>query len=195
MPTTPLRQIFAQFRSDAKTEREKGNYFEELIRTYLRHEPVYAELYSDVWLLNEVPPKLGISKQDAGIDLVARTRSTNQLHAIQCKFYDEEHRIQKADIDSFFTASGQKPFTHRVIVSSTNHWGEKAEAALFNQQPPVSVIDLHDLENSQIEWAKYKGKKKPALKPKYKSKPHQKSAISAVMSGLKKSDRGKLIMA
>ena len=195
MPTTPLRQIFAQFRSDAKTEREKGNYFEELIRTYLRYEPVYAELYSDVWLLNEVPPKLGISKQDAGIDLVARTRSTNQLHAIQCKFYDEEHRIQKADIDSFFTASGQKPFTHRVIVSSTNHWGEKAEAALFNQQPPVSVIDLHDLENSQIEWAKYKGKKKPALKPKYKSKPHQKSAISAVMSGLKKSDRGKLIMA
>ena len=68
MPTTPLRQIFAQFRSDAKTEREKGNYFEELIRTYLRYEPVYAELYSDVWLLNEVPPKLGISKQDAGID-------------------------------------------------------------------------------------------------------------------------------
>ena len=190
-----LQTLLQAYRDASKTEREKGTYFEELMRTYLRYEPVYAELYGDVWLLNEVPEELGISKQDAGIDLVARTKGAGELHAIQCKFYDSEHRIQKADIDSFFTASGQKPFTHRVIVVTTDNWGDRAAAALIDQQPPVSTIDLHDLENSQIDWSKYQPKKKPTLKPKFDPRPHQDTAIKNVVSGLKKADRGKLIMA
>jgi len=47
---TPLQSILAAYRSTSLTEREKGSYFEELIRTYLRHEPRFADLYSDVWL-------------------------------------------------------------------------------------------------------------------------------------------------
>ena len=192
---SPLQSLLATFRQAAKTEREKGTYFEELIQTYLRYEPVYEELYSDVWLLNDVPEEHGISKQDSGIDLVAQTHGTGEFHAIQCKFYNEDHRIQKTDIDSFFTASGQKPFSHRVIIATTNDWGERAAAALVDQQPPVSTIDLHDLENSQIDWAKYQPRKKPTLKPKFDPRPHQQSAIKNVFSGLKKADRGKLIMA
>ena len=145
MTQTPLQKILSAFRSDSRTEREKGTYFEELIRTYLRYEPVYADLYSDVWLLNEVPEEFGISKKDTGIDLVARTVGTGEFHAIQCKFYDEGYHVQKSDIDSFFTASGQKPFKHRVIVVTSDSWSENAEAALFNQQPPVSTIELSDL--------------------------------------------------
>ena len=156
MTQTPLQEILSGYRSASRTEREKGTYFEELIRTYLRHEPVYADLYSDVWLLNEVPEGFGISKKDTGIDLVARTVGTGEFHAIQCKFYDEGYHVQKSDIDSFFTASGQKPFTHRVIVVTSDSWSENAEAALFNQQPPVSTIEMSDLENSQIDWSKFK---------------------------------------
>ena len=111
MTQTPFQQILSTFRSVSKSEREKGTYFEELIRTYLRHEPIYADLYSDVWLLNEVPDGVGISKKDAGIDLVAKTRGTGEYHAIQCKFCDAGYHVQKSDIDSFFTASEQKPFT------------------------------------------------------------------------------------
>ena len=113
MTQSPLQEILSTFRSVSKSEREKGTYFEELIRTYLRHEPIYTDLYSDVWLLREVPDDVGISKKDAGIDLVAKTRGTGEYHAIQCKFYDAGYHVQKSDIDSFFTASGQKPFTHR----------------------------------------------------------------------------------
>ncbi|MEO8496606.1 MAG: DEAD/DEAH box helicase family protein, partial [Planctomycetota bacterium] len=192
---TPLQQLLDSYRAASVTEREKGSYFEELIRTYLRHEPTYADLYGDVWLLHEVPDEHCIDKKDTGIDLVARTRGTGEIHAIQCKFYAADHRIQKGDIDSFFTASGQKPFTHRVIVTTTNEWGENAEAALFNQQPPVTRIDLHDLEASQIDWSKYQPDAPPALKPKYDPRPHQQTAIKNVRSGLKHEDRGKLIMA
>ena len=192
---TPLQQILASFRAASVTEREKGTYFEELICVYLRNEPTYADLYSDIWMLADVPAEFGISTNDTGIDLVARTRGTGEFHAIQCKFYAEDHCIQKSDIDSFFTASGQKPFTHRIIVTTTNEWTEHAEAALFNQQPPVTRIDLHDLETSQIDWSKYQPDAGPILKPKYEPRPHQQKAIKSVLLGLTSEDRGKLIMA
>lgn len=195
LTSSPLQRILSAYRQAAVSEREKGTYFEELIRTYLRHEPTYADLYSDVWLLSEVPDKFGINKQDVGIDLVARTRGTGEFHAIQCKFYAEDHRIQKSDIDSFFTASGQKPFTHRLIVTTTNEWGDNAEAALIDQQPPVTRIDLIDLEQSQIDWSKYEPDRPPALKPKFEIRRHQTTTINKVLLGLKDADRGKLIMA
>ena len=50
MPATPLQKILAKYRATSQTEREKGSYFEELIRTYFRFEASYADLYSDVWL-------------------------------------------------------------------------------------------------------------------------------------------------
>jgi len=195
---TPLQSILNEYRQTAQTEREKGTYFEELCITYFRYEATYNDLYSDVWLYSDWAkehPEFGLSAKDTGIDLVTKTRGTDEYHAIQCKCYAEDYRLQKKDIDSFFTASGQKPFTHRIIVATTNNWSDNAEAALFNQQPPVTKIDLHDLENSQIDWAKYKPNKEPILKPKYDLKPHQKLALEDVQQGLKTADRGKLIMA
>jgi predicted helicase len=193
-----LQTILASYREASQTEREKGTYFEELICTYLRYEATYADLYSDVWMFSDWAkehPEFNISAKDTGIDLVALTRGSNEYHAIQCKCYAEDYRLQKKDIDSFFTASGQKPFAHRVIVTTTNLWSENAEASLFNQQPPVTKIDLHDLENSQIDWSQYQSNKEPVLLPKFEPRDHQKTAINAVKAGLATADRGKLIMA
>ncbi len=190
-----LQKILTAYRQSAQTEREKGTYFEELIRTYLRYEATYADLYSDVWLYADWAADQGLDARDTGIDLVAKTAGTNEFHAIQCKFYAEDYRIQKKDIDSFFTASGQKPFTHRIIVTTTNNWSENAEMALVGQQPAVTKIDLHDLENSQIDWAAYQPSEPPLLKKKYGLKPHQLKALNNVVHGFKDADRGKLIMA
>lgn len=197
---TPLQKILAKYRSTSQSEREKGNYFEELIRTYFRYEATYADLYSEVWLFADWAkaigtPEFGISGKDVGIDLVAKTRGTEEFHAIQCKCYDEHHRIMRRDIDSFFTASGHKAFAQRIIVTTTNDWSEHAENALSSQHPPVYKIDLHDLEVSQIDWAKYQPSKPPTLKPKKQLRQHQTTAKTKVGLGFKSSDRGKLIMA
>ena len=120
---------------------------------------------------------------------------TGEFHAVQCKLYAPNYRLQKADIDSFFTASGKKPFTHRLIVCTTNHWSPNAEDALIDQQPPVSKIDLSDLENSQIDWAYYQPKQAPILKPKKALRQHQQSALTATLAGFQQESRGKLIMA
>lgn len=190
-----LQELLQTYRNAAVSEREKGTYFEELILAYLRNEATYRDLYSSVYTWAEWAPRHGFNAKDDGIDLVAEVEGTGEVHAIQCKFYDPDYKLQKKDIDSFFTASGRKPFTHRVIVSTTNHWSEHAENALVDQQPPVSKIDLHDLEESQIDWAKYTPKAKPVLKEKKALRAHQESALRAVTAGLKDADRGKLIMA
>lgn len=192
---TPLKTLLDSFRNAAVTEREKGTYFEELICTYLRNEAIYRDLYSDVWTYADWASEQGLDKRDAGIDMVARTNGTGEFHAIQCKFYAEDYRVQKSDIDSFFTASGKTHFTYRLIVSTTNHWSEHAEDALCDQQPPVSKIDLHDLETSQIDWSLYQPKSPAVLKPKKQLRPHQTNALDSVLNGLTKADRGKLIMA
>ncbi|REG60076.1 putative helicase [Paraburkholderia sp. BL6669N2] len=193
---TDLQKLLETFRHAAVTEREKGTYFEELIVCYLRNEATYRDLYSDVWTYAEWAELQGVDKRDAGIDLVARTAGTGEYHAIQCKMYASDYRVQKGDIDSFFTASGKKPFAQRLIVATTNApWSEHAEHALFDQQPPVSKIDLFALESSQIEWSKYQPKTAPVIKPKKSLRDHQTNALNGVMTGLADADRGKLIMA
>ena len=105
--------------------------------------------------------KIGLKKyypnlpsNDTGIDLVAVTHD-GENHAIQCKNYSQDHRISKADIDSFFTASGKSYFQHRIIVATTDHWTEHAYDSLSHQNPPVTVIDRSALENSAIDWDKF----------------------------------------
>ncbi|WP_312247065.1 DEAD/DEAH box helicase [Stutzerimonas nitrititolerans] len=190
-----LSTLLDTYRAASVTEREKGTYFEELICTYLRNEATYRDLYDKVWTYAEWAKEQGISGKDAGIDLVARTQGTGEYHAIQCKLYAEDYKVQKKDIDSFFTASGKAPFSHRVIVTTTNNWSEHAEDALQGQQPPVSKIDLQALEDSQIDWAKYQPNQAVALKAKKQLREHQQTALNAVAAGLKDAERGKLIMA
>ncbi|MEH6713560.1 MAG: DEAD/DEAH box helicase family protein, partial [Paraglaciecola polaris] len=192
---TALRKLLDNYRKNSKTEREKGTYFEELIVTYFKNEPTYKELYSDIWLYSDWANEQGLDARDTGIDLVAKTDATNEYHAIQCKCYAEDYRIQKSDIDSFFTASGKKPFTHRLIVTTTTNWSVHAEDAMADQHIAVSKIDLNDLENSLIDWSKYESNKTPILNKKFDPRPHQKTAIDNVLKGLKTADRGKLIMA
>ncbi|MGC5829436.1 type ISP restriction/modification enzyme [Ralstonia pseudosolanacearum] len=192
---TALEQLLDTFRQAAASEREKGTYFEELITCYLRNEATYRDLYSDVWTYAQWADQQGLDKRDAGIDLVAKTQGTGEYHAIQCKLYAPDYRLQKGDIDSFFTASGKKPFTRRIIVATTNHWSDHAEDALLDQQPPVSKIDLTALEESQIDWSKYQPKAAPVFKAKKQLRDHQKNALNAAVHGLVDADRGKLIMA
>lgn len=190
-----LTHLLDTFRAAAVSEREKGTYFEELIVCYLRNEATYKDLYSDVWTYAQWAETQGLPKNDAGIDLVAKTAATGEFHAIQCKLYAPTYRLQKSDIDSFFTASGKKMFARRIIVSTTNNWSTPAEDALIDQQPPVNKIDLYDLENSQIDWEQFTSKQVPVLKPKKNLRPHQQNALNATLKGFETANRGKLIMA
>ncbi|ATV21208.1 DEAD/DEAH box helicase [Pseudomonas syringae] len=190
-----LSTLLNTYRAASVSEREKGTYFEELICTYLRNEAAYRDLYEQVWSYSCWAKEQGFDGRDTGIDLVAKTKGTGDYHAIQCKLYAENYRVQKKDIDSFFTASGKKPFTHRIIVATTNEWSEHANDALLDQHQTINKIDLQALEDSQIDWSKYQPNQAQVLKEKKQLRDHQRTALNATEAGLKTAERGKLIMA
>lgn len=191
-----LHDLLESYRNESKTEREKGTYFELLIKDFLKNDPTYSPNYSDVWTYAEWANLQGVNSQDAGIDLVAKLADEDGFCAIQCKFYDADHKIQKSDLDSFFTASGKKGFTRRLIVDTTRKdWSVHAEEALDGQTIPTLRIGLAELENSPIDWSVYAPNKAVKLKAKKELRDHQIAALKAVQEGLSEADRGKLIMA
>lgn len=177
----------------------QGKSFEDLVRIYLRKDPLYEGQYKEVLTYGDWVEKYGKAygetrKSDTGIDLVAVT-PVGKFHAVQCKNYASDYCVGKGDIDSFFTASGKSWFEQRIIVTTTNHWTNNAEAALANQNPPVIKIDLQVLENSKIDWMQWFADEKNIYKENKTLKQHQKDAVEKVCAGLATADRGKLIMA
>ena len=184
------------YRTTAKSEREKGTYFELLCIKYFENEPAYADLFTKVQPYTEWAKEQGLTGKDTGIDLVA-TDKDGGFCAIQCKLYDADRKVSKSEIDSFLSAASKTYFKSRIIVSTTNEWSQNALDTLENQDPPVTKIDLATLANSVIDWARFLEKKEVVFKPKKRLRPHQSAALTNVKIGLydQKLDRGKLIMA
>ena len=195
---TTLHSILEQIRQHSRTEREKGDRFEILMKAFFKTDPTWGDRFEDVWLWREWPelPRYKYSQQDIGIDLVAKEREGGWC-AIQCKFFDPAHTVQKSDIDSFFTASGKRPFTSRLIVSTTDKWSVHAEEALADQQIKPNRIGLSALVNSRIDWSRVVPDHYDilSLRSRKSLRSDQQEAVSKVLSGFQISDRGKLVMA
>lgn len=191
-----FRTLLKSLRDAAKTEREKGNYFERIAVDFIKNDPGMAQEYEDAWLFSDWAKTAGVDGRDTGIDAVAKLRDEGGYCAIQCKFYREGHRIAKADIDSFFTASGKTPFVRRLIIDTTDApWSGNAEEALNGQQIPTTRIGLDRLSESPINWAAYLHEERIEVAPKKRLRTHQQDALDCVRDGLAEADRGKLIMA
>lgn len=192
-----VHEVIEAFRK-APSNSERGTKFEELMVRYFQLDPLLSQEYEQVWRWIDWPDRGG--KQDTGIDLVARARDTGEYTAIQCKFYEPTHMLAKSDIDSFFTASGKKPFTNRILISTTDRWGRNAEDALEDQTIPVERIGLAEIAESPIDWDVTwpQGELQVGLSEATRHEPrlHQAEAIEAVFDGFSAGhDRGKLIMA
>jgi predicted helicase len=193
--STSIHDILGELRAAGLAEREKGDRFERLMVSFLTTDPMYAQRYARVWRWAEWPDCP--NKQDAGIDLVAEERDTGDLCAIQCKFFDPAHTLQKADIDSFFTASGKAAFASRMIISTTDRWSMHAEEALEGQRIPVTRVRVQDLDASTIDWSQFSLARPDKLVQRSRRQlhHHQLIAMEKVITGFTTHDRGKLIMA
>ena len=197
--------ILTKYRKYSFSERDKGDRFERLIQAYLKTDPKYAYLFKKVWLWNEFPGRGDLGGGDTGIDLVALTFD-GDYWAIQCKCFQESAIIDKPAVDSFLSTSSREfknenlqttSFSQRLWISTTNKWGTNATEAIKNQSPPVSRLNLYDLQESAVDWEKLdEGIYGEASRtPKKTLKPHQKDALEKAHEYYKTSDRGKLIMA
>ena len=191
-----LRQILEDYRKQ-QFNKDKGDAFERLVCAWLKCDPQYQSIFSDVWLWKDWPQRKeqGYTLPDTGIDLVAKFREGETYCAIQCKFYDSP--VAMSDLGNFFTLSGKGGFSQRIIVATaplTKH----AADALEGQTIPVSLITLEDMEEAPIDWTAFSLDKPDELKcstVKKTPRPHQEEALEAVLKGFEAHDRGKLIMA
>lgn len=191
-----LRQILEDYRKQ-QFNKDKGDAFERLVCAWLKCDPQYQSIFSDVWLWKDWPQRKeqGYALPDTGIDLVAKFREGETYCAIQCKFYDSP--VAMSDLGNFFTLSGKGGFSQRIIVATaplTKH----AADALEGQTIPVSLITLEDMEEAPIDWTAFSLDKPDELKcstVKKTPRPHQEEALEAVLKGFEAHDRGKLIMA
>lgn len=197
--------ILEKYRKYSFSERDKGDRFERLMQLYLQTDPKYSYKFKHVWLWNEFPSKKDFGGKDTGVDLVALTRD-GDYWAIQCKCYQESATIDKPAVDSFLSTSGRTflneefktvPFSNRLWISTTNHWGSNAEETIKNQTPPVTRLSLSDLENAPVDWEKLENglHGEQARSKKHNLKPHQEKALKDTHEHFKTNTRGKLIMA
>ena len=192
--TDYLRQI----RENAWSSRQLGAEFERFVKRYFKAEPFYSSQFDEVWLWGECPFAKG---NDVGIDLVARTKFGEYV-AIQAKCYQPGTQVDKADVDTFLSASGKqiapdgKPtyYSQRIIIATNDNWTSHASEAIVDQQIPVTRIGLAQIQESAIDWEKFfAGAKKTIVKKT--TRPHQDAAIADVIKGFKTRERGQLIMA
>lgn len=190
-------ELMNQIDEEERAQRDRGTLFELLTKVYLENEPMYRQLFDSVWLLKDVPEKYGIPKKDTGVDLVAKKRNSNELFAIQSKYYTPDYKIGKSDIDSFLNEVGKKYYSEGIIITSTPHWTNNAEEAIRERDKRIARIDLTQLQESRVDWSSFSFSKpgKVELQAPKTPRPHQEDAIEAVIDGFDSTDRGKLIMA
>jgi predicted helicase len=187
--------LFKKIREHVSTDVGRGLVFQRLMKTFLTEDPLFAKRFSGVWLWSEWPGR-PLDEGDTGIDLVAEERDGGYC-AIQCKFYAPSTPISRDDIDRFLVASGKRPFTARLFVSTTERWGRYAEKALADQAVPVQRIGIAELAQSPFDWSRFDPEHPDQLhrRARHELRPHQRAAINDCIEGFSSSDRGKLIMA
>ena len=198
MKNTSITDYLRHIRESAWSSRQLGTEFEQFVKRYFKVEPYYASQFAEVWLWNECPFAKG---NDVGIDLVAKT-NFGEYVAIQAKCYQPGTQVDKADVDTFLSASGKqiapdgKPtyYSSRIIIATNDNWTSHASEAIVDQQIPVTRIGLSQIQASAIDWEKFfAGARKTIVKKTLM--PHQEAAVKDVIAGFKKHERGQLIMA
>ena len=193
-----ITDYLKKIRDNAWNTAQLGREFEKFVKKFLLTEPSFKSQFSDVWLWGECPFAKG---NDVGIDLVAKT-FFGEYVAIQAKCYQPGTQVDKADVDTFLSASGKQIapdgkatyYSNRIIIATNDNWTSHASEAIVGQQIPVTRIGLNQIQNAAIDWDKFfKGEKKVVVKKELRK--HQKAALEDVVKGFEKVDRGQLIMA
>ena len=190
--------VIKKIRIESKNTRQLGDKFESLMINFLRSDSIYKKEFDKIWKYGDWAREYDRNIKDLGIDIIAQIRTNDKeknFCAIQCKCWEDDHRVEKEDIDTFFAETAKhnmiKPnIKELIVISTSNEIGDTAWNYL--NKTNGRVIDKNTLRSSSIDWSKY-----PKILPKKPKtlRDYQDIALNDVLDGFKKNDRGKLIMA
>lgn len=197
--------VLDKYRKEKHSMRDMGTRFEELMAGYLMTDPLYVSQLKRVYLWNDFFARSEFGKTDVGIDLVAEAE-TGEYWAIQCKMYEEDHRVSKSDLDTFIASSGKSftgidgekvRFAYRMVLASTDNWSDNAVKVIENQTIPVMRIGFRSLSEAEVDWKRIEEgiHGTGARKEKYRLLEHQAEALDRALAHYSVNTRGKMIMA
>ena len=184
----------------SKTEKEKGDRFEDLSKAYLQLAPEYASKLKHVWRLDEVPAitrkKLNLPATDKGIDLIAETHE-GEFWAIQCKYrQNTDQQLTHTDISTFTSLTFQacKGISYALVCSTTERVTQ-----LYRGEERIGFCALdtwQELDRDFFDRLRASLASKPVNLEPRKPRPHQHNAIRDGLEHFakRKEARGKLIM-
>ena len=182
-------QFYSSLDADAGV---RGKQFEQFVKWFLKTDPEWKTQIDQLWLWQDYPKRWGA---DCGIDLVFRDVNGKDW-AVQAKCIHPDREISKAEIDSFISESNDSRIHGRLLIATTDGIGRNARQMLNRQEKQVVCFLLENFRKSEVEYPAAPsmlktGKRKDPRSPK----PHQVIAIDDVVTGLKDTSRGQLIMA
>lgn len=184
----------------AMTDVEKGERFERLMRNFLLTYPAWRGDIAEAWLWKDFPFRHDLGTKDLGIDIVAKTFG-GEYWAAQCKFYADTTTIDKKAVDSFVSNSartfdGDKKFSRRLLISTSDNFTDNAREMCKNQSPAVEVINLEFLRQAQVNWTLLdNGFARREARIIKKLRDYQWEALYKARAHYQANDRGRLIMA
>ena len=188
-----LDDLLDQFAKFAGSARDKGDLFERLVKRILESDPVYKQQFANVWRWTDWPGRDG--EVDAGVDLVAQYSGSDELCAIQCKFYAPGTQVSYNDAAKFILESERIGATGRIFVSTTDNIASKALRAFDDSTRPVNLLGLGELRRRKISWPDIWTPENLEIEhDKYNPRPDQEIARDKVIEGFKTHNRGKLIL-
>lgn len=184
----------------SKTEKEKGDRFEDLTKAYLQLAPEYASKLKHVWRLDEVPAvtrkKLNLPATDKGIDLIAESHE-GEFWAIQCKYrQNTDQQLTHTDISTFTSLTFQacKGISYSLVCSTTERVTQ-----LYRSEDRIGFCALdtwQELDRDFFDRLRASLASNPVNLEPRKPRPHQHNAIRDGLEHFakRKEARGKLIM-
>lgn len=195
---TNFDALLNEIRDAKRSEKDVGDRFEEIVQVYFNHDSQMQQMYSQAmswknWVRKHREQE---SIKDVGIDLVARVRDGqgNGFAAIQAKCRQMSYKLQKKDIDSFYSTADSQGFKTLIFIDTTEvdpspHFQEVVD------RKQITHIRVKDLVESTVDWESFidRGEKR-RRKPK-EPRSHQLEAVEKVREGFESADRGQIIMA
>ncbi len=188
-----LDDLLEDFDKFSGSTREKGDLFERLVKRILETDPVYKQQFSQVWRWSDWPGRDG--EVDAGVDLVAQYTGSDEICAIQCKFYSPGRQVSYNDVAKFIVEADRIKATSRIFVSTTDNIASKAQRAFDDPTRPVNLLGLGELRGRDISWPDIWNPENLEIEvATYDPRPDQIEARDKVIEGFKNHDRGKMIL-
>ncbi len=188
-----LDDLLSEFDTFSGSAREKGDLFERLVKRILESDPVYSQQFSKVWRWIEWPGRDG--EVDAGVDLVAHYSDSDEICAIQCKFYSPTNQVSYDHAAKFILEADRIGATGRIFVSTTDRIASKAQRAFDDAAKPVNLLGLGELRHRDVSWPDIWNPESLHIDAeRYSARPDQLIARDKVIDGFRTNDRGKLIL-